>query len=114
MAKKRRQSRKNSTRGSKKIDSTTERDGRQPSKALRNTRLSPRRPSSAPAGGPEAEGALGSEGELEVADDLVDRLRVFDEGDDAHLATAGRTEERSQRQSNQSLGNFIYNLGEEA
>ena len=36
--------------------------------------------------------ALGSEGELEVADDFVDDLRVFDEGDDAHLAAAEGTE----------------------
>ena len=47
-----------------------------------------KRPSAAPAEDLRRRRALGSEGELEVADDLVDRLRVFDEGDDAHLATA--------------------------
>ncbi len=34
---------------------------------------------------------LSLEAELEMADDLIDGLRVFDEGDDTHLASAGRT-----------------------
>jgi len=29
-----------------------------------------------------------------MADDLIDGLRVFDEGDDTHLALAGRTNKR--------------------
>jgi len=34
------------------------------------------------------------EAELEMADDLIDGLRVFDEGDYPHLASAGRTKKR--------------------
>jgi len=37
---------------------------------------------------------LSLEAELEMADDLIDDLRVFDEGDDTHLASAGRTNKR--------------------
>ena len=33
--------------------------------------------------------ALGCEDELEVANDLIDDLMVFDKGDDPHLATCG-------------------------
>jgi hypothetical protein len=35
---------------------------------------------------------LGLEAELEMADEFIDGLRVFDEGDDTHLASARRTE----------------------
>ena len=38
--------------------------------------------------------ALGCEDELEVANDLIDDLMVFDKGDNPHLASAGRTEQR--------------------
>jgi hypothetical protein len=34
--------------------------------------------------------ALGCEDELEVANDLIDDLIVFDKGDDPHLASAAR------------------------
>jgi len=37
---------------------------------------------------------LGLEAELKMADDLIDGLRVFDEGDDTHLSSAGRTNKR--------------------
>jgi len=37
---------------------------------------------------------FGLEGELKIADDLIDDLRVFNEGDDPHLSSASRTEQR--------------------
>jgi hypothetical protein len=33
-------------------------------------------------------------GQLEMADDPIDGLRVFDEGDDTHLSSASRTQQR--------------------
>jgi len=45
------------------------------------------------------------EAELEMADDLIDGLRVFDEGDDTHLASASRTQQRVY------LINFADHLG---
>jgi len=45
------------------------------------------------------------EGELEVMDDLIDDLMVFDKGDDMHLASASRTEQRI------DLVDFLYHFG---
>lgn len=40
-----------------------------------------------------------------MADDLIDGLRVFDEGDDTHLSSASRTQQRVY------LINFVDHLG---
>ncbi len=51
-------------------------------------------PSGVPCGDYEARRPFSYEGEIKMADDPIDNLRLFDEGNNTYLATTGRTKKQ--------------------